>query len=461
MIHLNSGWWKRTALGLLIAACCAQLAAGQVQLATFAVDITIPIGHRCMGILPTKVKQIDDPLQAVGIVVLGPQLPVVVVALDWCEVRNTAYDLWREELAKAASTTPERVLVCSLHQHDAPVTDNRAQELLDEVGLPGELFDVNFQAACIADTARALQLAMTQAQPVTHVGLGQAQVEKVASNRRVQYADGTVRFDRYSRAEPDSLQAALEPGEIDPWLKSISFYNGEQELAVLSCYATHPMSSYGQGAVSADFIGQARRRRQVDTPAALQIYMTGCSGDVTAGKYNDGSLAARGLLADRLYRALLTAAQKTERHQLDDWAFRSATMTLPFHEGAEFTREAMLAVLHNTQAKTEDRILAAMGLSSLERVERGQAIDVPCLDLGVAQLIVLPGEAFVGYQLMAQRLRPQSFVMVSGYGECWTGYIPTEQAMRDGFDHGWRWVGSGCERLVEQALTTVLQADSH
>ena len=153
MIHLNSGWWKRTALGLLIAACCAQLAAGQVQLATFAVDITIPIGHRCMGILPTKAKQIDDPLQAVGIVVLGPQLPVVVVALDWCEVRNTAYDLWREELAQAASTTPERVLVCSLHQHDAPVTDNRAQELLDEVGLPGELFDVNFQAACIADTA--------------------------------------------------------------------------------------------------------------------------------------------------------------------------------------------------------------------------------------------------------------------------------------------------------------------
>lgn len=59
---------------------------------------------------------------------------------------------------------------------------------------------------------------------------------------------------------------------------------------------------------------------------------------------------------------------------------------------------------------------------------------------------------------MAQRLRPKSFVMVSGYGECWTGYIPTQSAMVDGFDHGWRWVGPECEPLVEEALKQVLEA---
>ena len=452
---------RLTTLGFVFALLWPQVASAQVSLATFAVDITIPLGHRCMGILPTKSRQIDDPLQAVGIVLLGPEQPVVVVALDWCEVRNAAYDLWRDELAQAASTTRERVLVCSLHQHDAPVTDNRAQELLDEVGLPGELFDVDFQAACIADTAEAIKTAIAAAQPVTHVGIGQGQVEKVASNRRVEYADGSVRFDRSSRSAADSLLAKLDAGEIDPWLKSISFYNGDQELAVLSCYATHPMSSYGQGAVSADFIGQARRRRQVDTPGTLQVYLTGCSGDVTAGKYNDGSLASRGLLADRLYRAMMAAAEQTVRHELDGWTFRCAELTLPFQGGAEFTREAMSAVLHDPQAKMDQRILAAMGLSSLERVERGQPIDVPCLDLGVAQLVVLPGEAFVGYQLMAQRLSPNSFVTVSGYGESWTGYIPTQRAMVDGFDHGWRWVGSGCEALVEQALKRVLRTDAN
>ena len=451
---------RRYALSLLALVCTltwAPLVQAQVRVGTFTADITIPIGHRCMGILPTKAQRIDDPLQAVGVVLLGEQQPVVVLALDWCEVRNGAYDLWRDELAKAAGTTRQRVLVCSLHQHDAPVTDNRAQELLDEVGLPKELFDVEFQAACIADTAQALRRAIEQAQPVTHIGLGQAQVEKVASNRRVEHADGTVHFDRYSRSEPDSYQATSPPGEIDPWLKSISFWNGEQELAVISCYATHPMSAYGQGAVSADFIGQARRRRQVETPNTLQLYLTGCSGDITAGKYNDGSLAARGQLADRMYQAMASAAERTQRHELDQWTFRNAELVLPFHEGAEFTREAMLGVLHDDQQTTEQRILAAMGLSSLERVARGEPIDLPCIDLGVAQLLVLPGETFVGYQLLAQQLKPQGFVMTSGYGECWTGYIPTQRAMDDGFNHGWRWVGPGCEPIIERALTAVLK----
>lgn len=444
-------------LALVLAATCTQLVYAQVRVGTFVADITIPIGHRCMGILPIKAQRIDDPLQAVGVVLLGAEQPVVVVGLDWCEVRNGAYDLWRDELAQAAGTTRERVLVCALHQHDAPVTDNRAQQLLDQVGLPKELFDVEFQAACIAETAQAVRRAVEQAVPVTHVGLGQAEVEKVASNRRVEHADGSVHFDRYSRSEPDSYQATSPPGEIDPWLKSISFWSGEQEIAVISCYATHPMSAYGQGAVSADFIGLARRRRQMDTPQTLQLYLTGCSGDITAGKYNDGSLAARGELADRLYRGMLVAAEQTQRHELNEWTFRNAQIVLPFHDGAEFTREAMSTALNDAQESTEQRILAAMGLSSLERVARGEPIDLPCVDLGVAQLLVLPGEAFVGYQLLAQRLKPEGFVMASGYGECWTGYIPTQRAMDDGFNHGWRWVGPGCEPIIERALTAVLK----
>ena len=54
---------------------------------------------------------------------------------------------------------------------------------------------------------------------------------------------------------------------------------------------------------------------------------------------------------------------------------------------------------------------AAMGLSSLDRTERGQAIDLPCLQLGPARIVLLPGEAFVGYQLMAQQ-QPFSVLMI-------------------------------------------------
>lgn len=112
----------------------------------------------------------------------------------------------------------------------------------------------------------------------------------------------------------------------------------------------------------------------------------------------------------------------------------------------------MQRVLENEATTVEKRITAAMGLSSLDRVESGQPIDLPCITLGNAQIVLLPGEAFVGYQLMAQRLRPNAFVMAIGYGECWPGYIPTKQAFDEGFGHGWRWVGRGCEAIIRDRL---------
>ena len=425
------------------------------RIATFSTDITIPIGHRCMGVLKTKSKRIDDPLEAHGLVLLTDQ-PIVLLALDWCEVRNGAYDVWRDALAEAAGTSRQRVLVCSLHQHDAPVADSGAQGYLDAVGLEGELYDVAFHQRCVAQAAGAMKSAISRARPLTHIGTGQAKVDKVASNRRVVHADGSIRFDRYSRMDADSYQAKADEGEIDPMLKSITFYSGETAVAVVSAYATHPMSHYGKGAVSADFVGMARRRRQLETPGTKQIYVSGCSGDVTAGKYNDGGAEMRAILADRLYQAMRQAAAETRRYPAGTPKFRCESLQLPFHQGEAFSRASMHKVLHDPQASVEDRISAAMGLSSLDRVERRQPIDLPCLDLGRASIVLLPGESFVGYQLMAQQLRPEAMVMSIGYGECWPGYVPTQQAFDEGFGHGWRWVDRGCEAIIREKLDQVL-----
>ena len=59
------------------------------------------------------------------------------------------------------------------------------------------------------------------------------------------------------------------------------------------------MSYYGAGVVSADFVGLARKRRANDDPSIMQIYASGCSGNVTAGKYNDGAPENRPVLAER------------------------------------------------------------------------------------------------------------------------------------------------------------------
>lgn len=431
-------------------------AAADVRLARFSADVTIPLGHRCMGILPTKAKTIVDPLQVHGIVLLGDEQPIVLVAFDWCEIRNDAYDAWRTSLAEAAQTTPERVLVTSLHQHDAPVIDSGAQELLDSVGLEGELFDPAFHDDCLQRVSQAVRDCLQTAQPVTHVGCGTARVERVASNRRVVHLDGRVSFDRYSAGGSDAFHADAPAGLIDPMLKTISFWNGDEALVAISHYAVHPMSYYGRGGVSYDFVGMARERQRRES-GVPQIYVSGCSGDVVAGKFNDGSTDSRYRLAERLRDAMQRAWEATERRPLQQLRFRNAPLELPFHQGDAFSKKALMETLHDQEAKVSERILAAMGISSRRRMEAGHKIDLPCIDLGVAQVVLLPGEAFVGYQVMAQQMRPDTLVMPIGYGECWPGYIPTRAAFEDGFGHGWRWVGRGSERAVKSALREVLQ----
>src|SRR5262249_28043858 len=117
-------------------------------------------------------------------------------------------------------------------------------------------------------------------------------------------------------------------GIIDPWLKTLSFWNKDRAVAALSFYATHPMSYYGKGGVSADFVGMARKHRQTDEPDVFQIYLSGCSGNVTAGKYNDGSPENRPVLANRMYQAMTSAWRATRRHPLSTIDFRLAALRL-------------------------------------------------------------------------------------------------------------------------------------
>jgi hypothetical protein len=424
-------------------------------LSTFAAEVTCPLGHPLMGGGIAPAKEVIDPLFAHGFVLRGVGKPVAVVAVDWCELRNGAYEAWRKAIAEAVGTDPVRVAVSCLHQHDAPVADLEAEELLRRHGGGASVCDPEFHARAVERVAAAAKRA--EARPVTHVGTGQAKVEQVASNRRYTDESGRVRFDRGS-ATRDPKARAAGGGTIDTALKTLSLWDGDTPLLALSAYATHPMSYYGRGGVSADFVGMARRRRQADTPGVFQMYASGCSGDVTAGRYNDGSPGNRPVLAGRLHRAMAAAWEQTTRTPLRDVAFRSVPLALGARSSKGFSADELTARL-KTDPRPFGRCLAALGLSWRKRVEAGRPIDLPVLVLGGAALALLPAESYVEYQLLAQKLRPGSFVMAAGYGECGPGYIPTERAWKENDSNlgDWCWVNPGSEGRMEDALRTALK----
>src|SRR5690349_13541597 len=236
---------------------------GGFRLATFVAEVTPPLKHPLMGGGIAPAARVEDPLFAHGLVLLGAGKPIALVAVDWCEIRNEAHDRWRQAVADAVKTDPGRVLVSCLHQHDAPVADLEAERLLRAHKAAGSVCDPEFHEQAVKRVARAAAACLGKARRVTHLGTGQARVSEVASNRRYPGPDGKPRFDRTSATRDPKAREQPE-GTIDPWLKTLSFWDGDKPVAALSCYATHPMSHYGKGEVSADFVGLARKRRQAD-----------------------------------------------------------------------------------------------------------------------------------------------------------------------------------------------------
>ncbi len=429
----------------------------KLTLATFDAEVTVPLGHPCMGGGIAPAKEIVDPLFAYGFVLQGAGKPVVFLALDWCEIRNGAYDLFREKVAKAVGTDAVRVMLCALHQHDAPIVDLEGQQMLEKAKAKGAICDLAFFEKAVGRVADAAGKCLKAAKPVTHIGTGEGKVEKVASNRRYFDADGKVHFNRTS-ASRDPKARAGEDGTIDAMVKTISFWNGDTALCGLSAYAVHPMSYYGKGGVSADFVGMARKRRQADTPGVMQIYASGCSGNVTAGKYNDGDPNNRPVLADRIHAGMSAAWRATKKTALKDVTFRSVPLTLEARTSEGFSEEALTKRMKD-DPKPFGQCLAALGLSWKKRCDAGKPIDLPVLDFGGPCITLLPAESYVEFQLAAQKARPDGFVLTAGYGECGPGYIPIERAWKenDGNLSDWSWVNPGSEKRMVEAIEKALK----
>ena len=439
-----------------------RVAGAELSIAAFKIDATPPLGSPLCDALVKPASAVDDPLSARGLVLIpSGQQPIVLVAVDWVGIGNGGHREWRRALAEAAGTRPERVAVHTLHQHDAPGCDFDAEQLAAEHGLGGKIFDPKFAHAAIDRAAGALRDALARLQPVTHIGAGQGRVEKVASTRRCLGPDGKVQFVRYTACTDPKVRDYPE-GTIDPMVKAVSFWNVDEPLAVLTYYATHPQSYYGQGRVSADFPGLARSQREAALPGPMHVHFNGAGGNLGAGKYNDGSPANRAVLAGRLAAGMASAWAATERFPVADVDVQWDTRDVALPPAPHLDEDSLLAVIDDASAPELERVVAVRHLTWLRRCREGGTISISRLRIGKVDLLHLPGELFVEYQLEAQRLRPDRFVAMAGYGDYGTAYIGTAISYAQG---GYEtapnssFVAPEVEGMLMQAIAQLLEAD--
>jgi dienelactone hydrolase len=391
---------------------------------------------------------------AKGILVSDGEDRYVICAVDWCLLQTGAYEMFRQKLASAADTPPSHVAVQTVHQHNAPVADVNAQLLLNQVQPAPAHLDLDFMKKVTDRVAEALKTARSQLRPFTHIGFGSNRVERFASNRRVRLSDDKIHA-RYSSTQEAKLQAAPE-GLIDPWLRTITFFDGSQPLVRLHYYASHPQSYYGDGRATSDTVGLARQRLEREENVS-QIYFTGCAGNITAGKYNDGSPKARVELTDRIYAAMKNSIASTTHVPVSFLEWRTSRFRPAPRTESEWQTETSTGIMADTNAAPAARLEAALNVAWRHRLAQDPELELSLLKLGPVRLLNLPGEAFVEFQLYAQSLAPEGFVAVAAYGEGGPGYICTDASMSEGgYEPTDSRVGPPTEFLLKSAIASVL-----
>ena len=430
-------------------------AVSDIHVARFRFDVTPPKGHSLCGGWIKPVEAVDDTLEAIGYVLTGAGRPIVVCVVDWTGILNSAHVKWRSRLAEAAGTTADRVAVHCVHQHNAPFACLDAEKIvLDQGDLP-HIVEEAFFNRCLDAGAQAVRDSLKTAVPVTHIGTGEAIVHQVASNRRIIDLNNRVVSQRGSSSRKPEHKA-LPEGLIDPYLKTIAFYNGEQKLVASHYYACHPMSYYGDGRVSSDFCGLARKECQKREPDCTHLYFNGCGGNIGAGKYNDGSQPMRAVLSERVLKGMLASQESLVRQPLESLSWSTVDLQPPLNPA--FDESTLVKQISDSNQRVVSRNRPSYTVAFIRRVHDRIPITLSALHVNNATALHLPSESFIEYQLKAQAAAPNRFVACAAYGDGGPWYIPTAEAYpQGGYAVSVAWCSPDMDPMLRTGISQLLK----
>lgn len=407
----------------------------RVRAAAFRALVTPDLGEPLIWVDPAR--EVIDPLWAKGIVIEAQGRRYVLCTVDWCGLGGYVYDEFRTALAGAVRGSVNDVVVHAVHQHTAPYAEGGGYQLLSRSEVPPLMLGRKFLNAVTRRVAAATTGAAAALQSVDAVGLGMAHAERIASARRI--LTGGKLITRFSTGAKDPAMAALPEGDVDTRLRTVSLFNGSRPIARLHLYACHPQTFCCNGQVSADFPGAAREaiERREGVP---QLYFTGCAGDITAGKYNDGSVEARRGLAARLEAAMQAAIASTTTTPLRHFSWKTAPLRLPSVRTDWPPPEVKELSGQDLYRRAIRAAFAA----------RRQPLSAAAITLGPFQFVHLPGEPMLNFQ----RHAPEA--LIAGYGDISPGYLCPDQAFAEGgYEPSAANAHRGSEEIVKSAIDTL------
>jgi hypothetical protein len=163
-------------------------------------------------------------------------------------------------------------------------------------------------------------------------------------------------------------------------------------------------------------------------------------------------------LAGRLYAGMKASVASTQKAAVREIAWKTNEVRFALRSEPEFSEAYFRKVLADASLPYHDRSRAVLALAWYERLKVRPAVDLTYYRLGPVNILHLPGEAFVQYQLYAQSVHPDNFLAVAAYGELGTGYICMDNSPAEGgYEPTNSFVGAPSEVRLKEAIRELLE----
>jgi len=125
----------------------------------------------------------------------------------------------------------------------------------------------------------------------------------------------------------------------------------------------------------------------------------------------------------------------------------------------DFTEDQMMRIVMDVKKGASERIGAAMRISFMRHIAAGIPVQMTSLHLNDnLRLLHLPAEAFVEYQLFAQRQFTGKFIATAAYGDTGAVYIPLIKSFAEGgYEPTWAYADPSTEKMMKNIIVELLR----
>jgi hypothetical protein len=376
-------------------------------------EITPPLGVELAGygyFLGRCATAVEDPLFARAWAIRQDEETYILIDCDLLGLGNWMVQSVRGALNEWYGIAEKNVMMVSIHTHTGPTTG----------GLPGcgEL-DPAYAATLPGLLVQAAVAALEDLLPVERVEMGESEIDPIGYNR-----------------------AGFE--ELDKKVHAAVYHiSGKAPIALVS-HACHPVT-YGRSTrISADYPGAVTRI--LANAGYRGMFMNGVCGDVdpviNKTAWGTGTPSTMMEYGQRIFDGFKKALQPVPAEMKVKASLVGVDM--PLAPGGEseitevvdqITRETKevyagsgyVVAANNWRKRLLDKI--ALGENKVE------SIQVQILMVGEMILVGLPYEAFTALGMEIASCAPDHLVVVLGNANATTAYMPTAQALKQGFSY--------------------------